>query len=318
MPRPIILGVVGDSAAGKTTLTRGIVRTLGEDRVSHICTDDYHRFDRKQRAERGISPLHPDCNYLDTVAQHLQHLRRGEPILKPVYRHQDGTFGPPVYVRPASFTIIEGLLGYYLESMVPTYDVRVFLNPPEELRRRWKVQRDCSRRGYTTDEVLAELDRREADSEAYIRPQRRHADMLVAFTPTDGDDHDQEHLDAELALGDALPHPDLAPLVNGEPDGLTLLERDGQRLLRIPGRIDPGHALAIEEAIWSRMHFATHLRARRLGEFSVGTELRRSESLALVQLLILYHVVTAKAVVALGGNGTRGADRTDAVITVAS
>jgi phosphoribulokinase len=314
MPRPIILGVVGDSAAGKTTLTRGIVRTLGEDHVSHICTDDYHRFDRKQRAERGISPLHPDCNHLDIVAQHLQHLRRGEPILKPVYRHRDGTFGPPVYVKPASFTMIEGLLGYYLESMVPVYDVRVFLNPPEELRRRWKVQRDCSRRGYTTDEVLAELDRREPDSEAYIRPQRRHADMLVAFTPTVGDDHDQEHLDAELTLGDGLPHPDLAPLVNGEPDGLTLLERDGQRLLRIPGRIDPAHALAIEEAIWSRMHFATHLRARRLGEFSVGTELRRSESLALVQLLILYHVVTAKAVVALGGNGTRSADPSDAVM----
>ena len=28
MPRPIILGVVGDSASGKTTLTRGLVRRL--------------------------------------------------------------------------------------------------------------------------------------------------------------------------------------------------------------------------------------------------------------------------------------------------
>ncbi len=80
------------------------------------------------------------------------------------------------------------MLGYYIESMVPAYDVRMYLDPPEELRRRWKVQRDCSRRGYTTDEVLAELDRREPDSEAYIRPQRRHADMLVSFPPTDGDD----------------------------------------------------------------------------------------------------------------------------------
>ena len=61
--------------------------------------------------------------------------------------------------------------------MRDVYDVRVFLAPPEELRRRWKVQRDCSRRGYTTDQVLAELDRREPDSEVFIRPQRRHADM---------------------------------------------------------------------------------------------------------------------------------------------
>ena len=108
MPRPVILGVVGDSAAGKTTLTRGLVRVLGEENVTHVCTDDYHRYDRKQRAELGITPLHPDCNYLDIIAQHLAHLRKGEPILKPVYRHQDGTFGPPVYVKPGALHVDRG------------------------------------------------------------------------------------------------------------------------------------------------------------------------------------------------------------------
>ena len=78
MPRPIILGVVGDSAAGKTTMTRGLVRVLGEHAVTHACTDDYHRYDRKQRAELGITPLHPDCNYLDVMAQDLRHLRNGD------------------------------------------------------------------------------------------------------------------------------------------------------------------------------------------------------------------------------------------------
>ncbi|MGZ4230246.1 MAG: phosphoribulokinase [Solirubrobacteraceae bacterium] len=306
MPRPIILGVVGDSAAGKTTVTRGLVRVLGEENVAHICTDDYHRYDRKQRAELGITALHPDCNHLDIIAQHLHHLRRGDAILKPVYRHQDGTFGAPVYVRPERFTLIEGLLGYYLPEMRDVFDVRVFLNPPEELRRRWKVQRDCSRRGYTTDEVLAELDRREPDSEAFIRPQRRHADMLVSFMPLSGEDgEDQTQLDAELTLCDGLPHPDLTPFVNSQADGLQLVEDRAERILRIPGRMDPEHAAAIEEAIWERMHFATHLRARRLGEFTIGTELHRSESLALVQLLILYHLVTAKARVALGNDTSR-------------
>jgi phosphoribulokinase len=319
--RPIILGVVGDSAAGKTTITRGLVRILGEDNVAHICTDDYHRYDRRQRSEYGITPLHPDCNYLDIIAQHLAHLRDGEAILKPVYQHHDGTFGAPVYVVPERFTLIEGLLGYYLPEMREVYDVRVFLNPPEELRRRWKVQRDCSRRGYTTDQVLAELDRREPDSEAFIRPQRRYADMLVSFMlPDGGGEQDQMYLDAELTLFDGLHHPDLTPFINGNPDGLTLMQDGTSRILRIPGRMDADHAAAIEEAIWARMHFATHLRAQRLGEFTIGTELFRSESLALVQLLILYHLVTAKAAVAVGGTGARshdaaaeenGRDRTD-------
>jgi phosphoribulokinase len=302
-PRPVILGVVGDSAAGKTTVTRGLVRVLGEQSVTHMCTDDYHRYDRSQRAQLGITPLNPACNYLDVAAAHLSHLRAGDPILKPVYRHQDGTFGPLEYVTPERFILVEGLLGYYLPEMREVYDVRVFLDPPEELRRRWKVQRDCSRRGYTTDEVLAELDRREPDSEAYIRPQRRWADMLVSFAPGSG--AGQAQMDAELTLYDGLPHPDLSPFASGGPDGPTLLEGDGCRRLRIPGLVDPVLAAAIEEAIWSRMQFATHLRARRLGEFTVGTELYRSESLALVQLLILYHLVTARATVALGGAGTR-------------
>jgi phosphoribulokinase len=300
MPRPIILGVVGDSAAGKTTMTRGLVRALGEHAVTHVCTDDYHRYDRKQRAELGITPLHPDCNYLDVMAQDLRHLRDGEAILKPVYRHADGTFGPPVYVEPHGFAIVEGLLGYHTPQMRGCYDVRVFLAPPEELRRRWKVQRDCSRRGYTTDEVLAELDRREPDSAAFIRPQERYADMVVSFLPGAGSDRDPDRLDAELLLRDGLPHPDLSPFIGNGVRGIEMSERGGERLVRIPGDIDGDRAAEIEESIWDRLHFATHLRSQRLGEYTIGMDLHRSESLALVQLLILYHLVTGRAAVALG------------------
>ena len=302
MTRPIILGVVGDSASGKTTITRGLVRGLGEDLVTHVCTDDYHRYDRAQRAELGITPLHPGCNHIDIMEQHLMLLRRGEAILKPVYGHADGKFGPPRYVKPLHFTVVEGLLGYHTEKMRNVCDVRVFLAPPEELRRRWKVNRDCTRRGYTTDEVLAELDRREADSVSFIRPQERYADIVVSFHSSDPSDPD--HLDAELVLRDGLPHPDLSPFTEGDV-GMTLEERPGEWLLRIPGRLAADRAAQIEQAIWEKMQFANHLRSQRLGEFTVGADLHRSESLALVQLLILYHMVNARASVALGGEGAR-------------
>jgi phosphoribulokinase len=304
MPRPIILGVVGDSAAGKTTMTRGLVRILGEQQVTAVSTDDYHRYDRKQRAERQITPLHPDCNYLDVMSQHLGHLRRGEPILKPVYVHADGTFGPPTYVDPKPFTIVEGLLGYHTAEIRRCYDVRVYLAPPEELRRGWKVQRDTSRRGYTTDQVLKELDRRESDSAEFIRPQERHADMVVAFQPRD-EDGDPDALDAAMILRDTLPHPDLSPFIGDGDRGITLRECGSERHVGVPGKMDRDVAADIEEAIWEKLHFATHLRSDRLGEYTIGTNLHRSESLALVQLLILYHLVTAKATIALGGVGVR-------------
>jgi phosphoribulokinase len=305
--RSIVVGIVGDSGAGKTTVTRGLARVLGDAHVTRISADDYHRFDRSRRTELGLTPLHPDCNHLDILTQHLIHLRNGEPVLKPVYDHRDGTFQPPEYVRPSTFLVVEGLLNFHTETLRSAHDVLVALAPPEELRRAWKVKRDCTRRGYTTDQVLAELDRRQRDAEAYVHPQRAHADIVVSFVP--GASGDPEHLDADMILRDTLPHPDLAPLIDAEGHGPALIKREREWLLRIPGDLDPAHAAELEEAVWERMSFASHLRIRRLGEFTVGTDLLRSDSLALVQLLILYHAVTARAALAVGGSPPRAEPR---------
>ena len=302
MARPIILGVVGDSATGKTTLTKGLVEILGSENVTHIGLDDYHRYDRVERAENGLTPLNPDCNYMDIIGQHLGHLRAGEPILKPVYGHSDGKFHRPEYVEPQGFVVVEGLLGYHTPELSAQFDVRVYLAPPEELRRDWKLKRDSTKRGYTEAQVHEELERREPDSEAFIRPQKARADLVVTFQPGVADDAD--HLDAVLTLRDGLPHPDLSVVLDGDgSDGITLEQRASERCLTIPGNVDRERGAAIEEAIWEKMHFARHMRTERLGVFSVGTdEGHRSESLAITQVLILYHLVTAKASVAVGGD----------------
>ena len=183
--RPIILGIVGDSAAGKTTITQGLVNILGADRVTHVCTDDYHKYDRGERAARGITPLCPECNYVDVIETHLECLHYGQPILKPVYDHATGALVRPEYVRPRQFVIVEGLLGFSTPIMLQFYDVKVFLDPPEDLRRVWKIKRDTTKRGYTTEQVLAELQRREGDSREFIRPQRESADIVVRFCPAE-------------------------------------------------------------------------------------------------------------------------------------
>jgi phosphoribulokinase len=299
MTRPVVLGVVGDSAAGKTTLTRGVIRILGgSDHVSYVSGDDYHRYGRQQRAELDLTPLDPSANHLDILGQHLGHIRAGEPVLKPVYDHRSGSLQPPVLVRPHPYVVVEGLLGYHSEALRAAHDIRVFLAPPEELRRTWKLTRDCTRRGYTTHEVLSELDRRERDVDAYIKPQRGHADIVVSFTPTTS--NDPERLDAHLILRDTLRHPDLSPFLRPDGDGPTLVRRESEALLRIPGDTDSSLAAELEEAVWQRMQYASHLRVQRLGEFTIGTELHRSESLALAQTLLLYHLVSTRAAISAG------------------
>ena len=298
MTRPVVIGVVGDSAAGKTTLTRGVVRVLGgREHVSYISGDDYHRYGRQQRAELGITPLDPAANHLEILGQHLAHLRDREPILKPTYDHRSGSLGAPEYVRPHPFVVVEGLLNFSSEKLCGAHDIRVFLAPPEELRRTWKVTRDCTRRGYTTHEVIAELDRREGDVERYLRPQRRLADIIVSFAPTTS--NNPELLDADLILRDTLSHPDLSPFLS-DGDGPTLARREHESLLRVPGETDPDLAAELEDAVWTRMQSASHLRAQRLGEFTIGTDLHRSQSLALVQTLLLYHLVSTRAEIGAG------------------
>ena len=123
----------------------------------------------------------------------------------------------------------------------------------------------------------------------------------MSFKP--GSLGDQEHLDAEIMLRKGLVHPDLSEFAEDGGRGVRVEEGADEHRLYVPGDIDPRRGAEIEEAVWERMHFASHLRSERLGEFTVGTELRRSESLAVVQVLVLYHLVTARATVALGGEG---------------
>lgn len=305
--RPIILGIVGDSAAGKTTLTKGIAQVLGEENVTVICTDDYHRYDRTQRAEMGISALHPDCNYLDIIQQHLSLLRTGQPILKPIYNHSSGMFDPPEYIKPSQFVIVEGLLGYSTRGMRDSYDIKVYLAPPEELRTTWKVKRDTRKRGYTEAEVMEQMRKRESDSENFIRPQRQWADVVVTFYPNNGGSgKDDLLLNARLILRPTIPHPDLTNILgsNGNHLGSAIrleLERDMGKpvdVLEIDGQATGEQVKELERVLCNEVPY--------LGKFCslegnqdvgklIGTtgETLQSYPLALTQLLITYHILKA-------------------------
>ncbi len=298
--RPIILGIVGDSASGKTTLSDGIANILGPDKVVIICTDDYHCFERAQRAENGLSALNPKSNYIDILEQHVQQLKAGKPILKPLYNHTTGTLGRPVYVEPREFIIMEGLLGYSTRAMRDAYDVKVYTEPNEELRVKWKTRRDCMERGYSEDEVKASLSRRDSDRIDYVLPQRTFADMVVSFyPPEDRADETGAHLNVRHTLRPTLPHPDLSPILEaGAKKGLRLeLARDidGKPVdvLEIAGNIDNERANAMENLLWNLIPEAQHLR-QSVGTFTDEENNRiLSHPLALSQLMITYHVVKA-------------------------
>ncbi len=298
--RPIVLGIVGDSAAGKSTITKGLVNILGPDRVTHVCTDDYHKYDRRERAQLGVTALHPDCNYLDVMELHLERLHYGQPILKPIYDHSNGTLVRPEYVQPREFVIVEGLLGFSTPVLRQFFDVKVFLDPPEDLRKVWKIKRDTTKRGYTAEQVIAELWKRENDSRDFIHPQREQADIVVQFCPPNGiaPEDAGANLNVQLVLRPTIPHPDLSYLVNDAHDsssGVRLeLGRDGGRpvdFLEADGNVTAEHAHQLEEAIWQHLPDLRSVREDQFGDYQDRTETRHSHPLALTQLLLTYHLL---------------------------
>jgi len=300
--RPVMVAIAGDSASGKTTLARGLAEAIGEDRCTSISVDDYHRYTRAERRSLGITPLDPRHNHIDIMEQHLQLLALGQPILKPVYDHRDGTIRAPEYVVPSEFVIVEGLFPLHTKLARACFDLGVYLDPPEAIRHAWKVARDTAERGYTEEEVRRELALREPDSEAYIRPQRRDADIVIRFAAEDETGAADGSgvpatagsgpLSAELLLRPTIPHPSLINILTDDVRAAMQMriirDVDGTPVdaLEVHGRAQPGEMYRLKQAIWEGVSVGRPL-PTGLGATSSGD---RSESLAITQLLLLYHL----------------------------
>ena len=297
--RPIMLAIAGDSGTGKTTVTAGLAEALGPDRITSVAADDYHRYDREERKELPFTPLHPKCNYMDIMDQHLQHLALGQPILKPVYDHDTGALGRPEYIEPREFVIVEGLLPLYTKVSRACFEISVYLDPPEELRIQWKLARDTKKRGYTEDEVRADLKKREPESERFIRPQRARADIVVRFEPIEerGETAD-DPLSATLLLRPTIDHPSLHAILGDDTNEAMHLklirDDDGKPVdaVHIHSYAKPEITKQVEEAIWEQLGTGSPL-PDSLGRLDSDSD-SRDEPLALTQLLLLYHLIQAR------------------------
>jgi phosphoribulokinase len=207
-------------------------------------------------------------------------------------------------VEPRQFVIVEGLLPLHTKLARACFDATVYLDPPEEIRRGWKVRRDTAERGYTAEQVLAELERREPESAAFIRPQRAFADIVLRFAPLAGQAVPAgTPLSAELLLRPTIKHPDLDGVVpdgtgsdstgGGSPAIHLRLARDADGrpvdALHVHGDAAREDSEVVEKAIWSRLGADSGPPAC-LGRTREG---ERTEPLAITQLLLVYHLLDA-------------------------
>ena len=314
----MIVALCGDSGSGKTTLTDGMVRVFGQERIRHICLDDYHLLDRAARVRMGISALHPRANNLALMTRHLQQLARGEPILKPVYDHSTGTFGPPEEVHPGEIIIVHGLHPLFTPELRELAHVRIYLDPEDALQKQWKIIRDSTSRGYTVAEVRKQIDERRRDSHLYIQPQKRFADIILRFSRGElyYSTRSLTHLNVRIIQPEHAPRIDLSDIIeastNGVRPALGLFTEEYEHrpcgVLEIDASLSHAKACELEDRIWEHMSEDSDLRPARLdqlGLFYIGSELRQSDPLALTQLIVLYHIVSARHRIQNGQTLTR-------------
>ncbi len=309
--RPIFVGIGGDSGTGKTTITSAFLSLLGPDQITSICLDDYHSLDRRERALVGVTALNPRANNFGLMEEQIWALKRGDRVDKPVYDHSDGTFQAPEPIEPREVVIMQGLHPFLVPGIRHAFDLKVWLDPEAELRLQWKVQRDVAKRGYTREQVLAELDSRREDAEEYVHPQRRHADMVIRFYRPHPE-ADMDHLNVVIVQRHSLPrlafdhelHATDAVRVE-----MDVIDDDGRQadLIEIDGHISKGAAQMVVDSVWAhvdgRHGHVHHVPPRLLGRYEAAARGgRHSDPLALTQLILAHRILSAQKSVLLRVN----------------
>ena len=181
--KPFVIGVAGDSGAGKDTFANAITALFGTHSVAAISGDDYHLWDRHQPMWQVMTHINPAANDLESFAKNLVALTDGRSIQASHYDHDTGKMSRPFTVHSNDIIIASGLHALYLPILRACYDLSIYLNIDEELRTYFKVQRDVHKRGYSVDRVLDSLSKRKPDSEKFIKPQAAHADLIFSLRP---------------------------------------------------------------------------------------------------------------------------------------
>lgn len=181
--KPFVLGVAGDSGAGKDTFSDAIKGLFGSHSVTTLSGDDYHLWDRQKPIWQVMTHLNPMANDLEGFANDLVSLTDGKSIRSRHYDHQTGRMSRPFVIKSNDIIIASGLHALYLPILRECYNLSVYLDIDEDLRRHFKLTRDVRQRGHTVERVLASFERREPDSRRFIRPQASHADLVLSLQP---------------------------------------------------------------------------------------------------------------------------------------
>merc|ERR1712007_333566 len=87
-------------------------------------------------------------------------------------------------IEPNKVMVFEGLHPIY-DKARSQLDLGIYIDIVNDVKFAWKVQRDVAERGWTEDQVRADIEKRLPDFSAYVDPQKANADVILRYEPSD-------------------------------------------------------------------------------------------------------------------------------------
>ncbi|MGD0664337.1 MAG: uridine kinase [Rhabdochlamydiaceae bacterium] len=179
---PIVIGIAGGTGSGKTTLAHRIQKAFPGQSVL-ISQDSYYK-------DIGHLPLevrektnfdHPNSLDFDLMVHHLQQLKEGNAIEKPVYNFH--THSPEKFtetVEPNKIIIVEGILIFAVPEVCEKCDLKLFVDTDDDVRLLRRIDRDMHERSRTFESVRIQyLTTVKPMHEAFVQPSKKEADLIV-------------------------------------------------------------------------------------------------------------------------------------------
>lgn len=181
--KPIIIGVAGGSASGKTTVSQAILRRVGLERIAYIPHDLYYRdlshLPLEQRARFNFD--HPDALDNELLVAHIDALAAGHPVEVPTYDFATYARLPATTtILPRPVILIEGILIFAEPVLRRRMQIKLFVDADPDLRFIRRLKRDIEERGRSVDSVVEQyLNTVRLMHLEFVEPTKRYADLII-------------------------------------------------------------------------------------------------------------------------------------------
>ena len=186
-----LIGIAGGTASGKTTIAKKVFQASEKyGSVVVIRLDDYYKeisnISLEERAK--INYYHPDSYDSALLIEHLKQLKNGNSIEKPTYdfvihnRSQEKEI-----INPANVVIVEGIMIFAIPELKDLFDIKIFVDTPDDIRFIRRLSRDIKHRGRTVDSVVNQyLATVRPMHLLFVEPSKKYADIII---PEGGENH---------------------------------------------------------------------------------------------------------------------------------